>query len=342
MNKLMALLLIAACWSCASTPGTEKFQEKRNNIVNVHDKVKEIKTGRVLIDRNAQLYSLGDYLIICDHRSYDKQVHLFDINYFGYRLGTAYKGQGPYEITNIGHIGIDEANNTFFVTDHGKQKVFAYQIDSLLANPDCPPETKLNFKENQSSANYQFPSQYQYVNDTLSFCRLIKPTGNSGFNEVVAKWNMLTGEMHPMKYTHPEIEKRRVNMAASVKHGIYVECYSHHDLMTICTLDGELKYNIYGSKWNNEKSNKQCYYAGVAFCNDRIVATNSCGRDNFSKDDFYPTEFLVFDTNGNYIQTLETGYKISDFCFDKKNNRIIMSLDDDIQFAYLNLNGVMK
>jgi len=39
---------------------------------------------------------------------------------------------------------------------------------------------------------------------------------------------------------------------------------------------------------------------------------------------------------------LEIGYKISDYCYDKTNNRIIMNLNDaEIQFAYLDLNGLI-
>ncbi len=54
-----------------------------------------------------------------------------------------------------------------------------------------------------------------------------------------------------------------------------------------------------------------------------------------------PTKFLVFDMNGNYIQTIETKCQILNFCYDEKNNRIIMSLDDDMQFAYLDLSGLI-
>lgn len=46
--------------------------------------------------------------------------------------------------------------------------------------------------------------------------------------------------------------------------------------------------------------------------------------------------------NGNYLQTLETGYGISDFCYDDENKRIIMSVDDvAIQFAYFDIDGII-
>ena len=122
-----------------------------------------------------------------------------------------------------------------------------------------------------------------------------------------------------------------------MEHGIYVECYAPHDLMTICSLNGDLKYNIYGPNWDTE-THGIYHFGPVKFCNNRIVALysgekilNKEGRSNF------PTKFLVFDLDGNYLKTLETGYKIARFCYDKDNNRIIMSMDDDIQFGYLDM-----
>jgi len=50
---------------------------------------------------------------------------------------------------------------------------------------------------------------------------------------------------------------------------------------------------------------------------------------------------LVFDLHGDYLKTLDVGYKIVDFCYDDDNNRIIMNLNDEIQFAYLSLEGLI-
>lgn len=75
------------------------------------------------------------------------------------------------------------------------------------------------------------------------------------------------------------------------------------------------------------------------FCGDKIVAAYS-GGNNFLEE-YNPTKYLVFDLDGNYLKTLDVGYKIVDFCFDKGNNRIIMSLSDEIQFAYLDLKKLL-
>ncbi|MDR3260403.1 MAG: 6-bladed beta-propeller, partial [Tannerella sp.] len=126
MNKLVCLLFITMlCWSCTHDSGTEKHQGKRNKIVNVRDKVKEIVIPEedVLIGSFPQLYLMGDYLFIVDYKSPDKLIYLFDKNSFSLVISVADMGQGPGEIARIGHIGVDEVNRIFYVTDHGKQRI---------------------------------------------------------------------------------------------------------------------------------------------------------------------------------------------------------------------------
>ena len=334
MKKILPVLIMIVCWSCTRDSGTEKYQGKRNNVVHVREKTKEIQIEEVIISPLAQFLLLDEYLLISDHHASDKLIHVFDKKKFTYLTSIGTKGLGPGEIANLGHMAADHAHRRFFVSDHGKQKIFCYYIDSVLANPFYLPEIKMTMKERQ------FPSRYHYINDTLCIGLIINPVGNADYEPTVARWNMLTGEIKPMKYKHPRISKKRVSFAASEKQGIYVEGYSHHDLMTICTLDGELKYNIYGDKWDDRKTSVG-YYHGVVFCKDLIVTSFSDGNDS-SSIERYPTKFLVFNTDGDYIHTLDTGYRIVTFCYDESNNRIILHLDDEIQFAYLELDGLLE
>jgi len=113
--------------------------------------------------------------------------------------------------------------------------------------------------------------------------------------------------------------------------------------MTILDIDGNLKYNIYGQKINNATTNHLGFYSKVVFYNDKILALFANGKDRYSnKESEYPTQFLIFNTKGDYIKTLETEYAIIDFCYDEDNNRLIMHLDEDIQFAYLSLDGIIN
>jgi hypothetical protein len=335
MNKLLLYLLLIAviCYSCSQNTATEKYQSNRDNIVNVQEKVKWIEMEDVFISSINRLYLADDYLIISDSKSIDKTMYLFDKDSFRYVTGIAHRGKGPGEIANIGHIAIDKAQHKFYVTDHGKHCIFSYDLDSVISDPKYMPSVKMRMN------GKLFPREYHYINDTFSICRMIEPIGNSDFSESAAKWNMNTGEFKIMNYTHPDIEKKRVYVNASIEHGIYVEYYQHHDLMTICSLDGELKYNVYGRNWDSRKSNRVHHYGKGIFYKDRIIASYS-GGDNFT-DEYYPTKFLVFDLNGDYLQTLDTGYEIIDFCNDEDNNRIILSLNEEMQFAYLDLNGLI-
>ncbi|MDR1169928.1 MAG: 6-bladed beta-propeller [Prevotellaceae bacterium] len=330
MKKISYLLIPVIFWGCNYSTETEKYQNKRDNIFHVQEKVKEINTEDVLISSLARLYIVHDYLIISDHHSTDKLIYIFDRNNFHYIGNAVDRGQGPGEIANMGHIAASE-DGRFYITDHGKQKIFSYNIDSVIANPLYMPDVKMTLNVEL------FPDKYQYINDTLSMGLVIKPIGNSDYKPYVAKWNMNTGHIELMKYEHPGIDnKKRIGFAMSLENNIYIEYHYYHDLMTICSLDGDLKCNIYGPSWNIPKVYN---YRKVVFCGNRILASYS-GERNFQVR--FPTKFLVFNMEGDYIQTLETGYNISDFCYDKDNNRIIMSLDAEVQFAYLDLDGLVE
>lgn len=333
MNKLLYLLLIAVCWSCSQDSETEKHQSKRDQVVDVRDKMKEFSTQDVLIGRISRTYLIDNYLIVTDYNSPDKLIHLFDKNTFEHLASSTYQGQGPDEITIIGHVGIDETNRRFFVSDHGKLKIFAYDLDSVLTTPEYQPSVKIDMKKKL------FPDDYLYLNDTLCIAKIIEPIGNNDYKPSVARWNIATEEINPMPYEYPDLKKVRFIYAASAEHQLYVQCYTQYDLMTICDFNGNLKCNIYGPKWVNEKTQTQHYSLGVEFCGDKILALYSGG--DHRTDAYYPTKFLVFDLNGNYLKTLETGYMITDFCYDKENNRLIINLNDEIQFAYLDLEGII-
>ena len=327
------LLWIGILSSCTSNTDTEKHQHQRDNIVDVHDQVKELQTGDVLIGSYSRLFILGEYLIIGDYKSTDKLIHLFNKNDFSHIASTATMGQGPGEIAVMGHIGIDEQRGKFYVSDHGKQKIFSYDVDSVLTNPHYMPEVKVEMNM------VQFPDRYEYFNDTLSFALMIEPTSVSTFNQAVARWNIEAGTFEPMKYQHPEIQKKRISFAVSLERGIYAECYTYHDLMTICTLDGTLICNVYGPAWDATVSNRIKHYEDVVICGDKIVAAYS-GGENFS-DARYPTKLLVFNLEGDYLKTLDVGYRITDLCYDKESNRLLMVLNDDIQFGYLSLEHII-
>lgn len=332
-NISLALVFAIFFYDCSRGFDTEKKQNNRNNIVDVSILIKKIRIDEPIIGSVARLYLNDKYLIIGDYKSQNNQILIFNKNNYKYLASTAPKGVGPGEIANMGYITIDDKKELFYVSDHGKQKIFTYCFDSIFKNPKFMPVAKYEMK------NGLFPSKYYFINDTLCMSLVIEPTGNSGYNQSLAKWNMRTGEFSVMEYKHPKIKKKRINFCISKKYDRYVECYLYHDLITICNLDGSLICNIYGKDWDNKRTNQIQYFDNVFFCGDKIVASFS-GNEN-SINEHFPTKFIVFDLNGNYIKTLDTKLKITDSCYDSENNRILLSLDDMMQFAYLELDGVM-
>jgi len=259
-------------------------------------------------------------------------IHFFNRNNYQYLTSAIPRGQGPGEITVSGHIAVNKDKKEFYMSDHGKLKIFTYPIDSILYNPYYVPEVKKELN------NIQFPSEYLYINDTLCYARIIEPTGNVGHNEAAGKWNMQTGEVVKMRYTHPKVRTKRIGIAVSMEHETFVECYANHDLMTIMDLDGNLKCNVYGSNWNDGKIIQIYHFNNVVFRGDKIIASYS-GRDMHGNT--LPDKLLVFNINGDYIKTLDIGYKIVDFCYDIQNDRLLFAFDDMIQFGYLALNESM-
>ncbi len=328
-NLFRSVVLIVATmlWSCANNSDTEKHQSRRNNITDVKEKIQEIVTEEVMIGSISRLQLMDDYLIVQDYKSDDLLIHLFNRNNFEYVASAIPKGQGPGEITVMGHIGVNEKRREIYMSDHGKLKLFSYPLDSILNDPYYMPEVKKEIN------NTQFPSDYIFVNDVLSFARIIKPTGNTGHNEAAGKWNMQTGEIKEMNYSHPDVGKKRISIAVSMEHGIVVECYTNRNLMTIMDMEGNLKYNIYGSNWNSRDPLR--HYGNAFIRGDKIIVSYSGG--NWNTEEYYPDKLLVFNLDGGYIKTLDIRYRISDFCYDQQNDRLIFFFEDMIQFGYLDL-----
>lgn len=324
---LFVLLLMAS--ACTSQTEGDKHQSSRDKVIDVKSEIKEIDTGNVLIGNGANIALSHKYLIIYEHRAYDKAIHLFDKTKFQHITSTGTIGQGPDEITNMGTVLIDDPQHKIYVMDHGKHKILSYDIDSIIAMPDT-----YKHQTKTSIGSKQFPSNPIYINDTLSYARIIIPTSSNTFDQMIGKWNMLTGEIKTIGEKHAEIRQKRSFMDVSIEKGIIVETYINHDLINIQDLDGNNLCYVYGPKWPTK------------------------GLETFGKPLITPLNILVpysgetwataktrqihiFDLKGNYEKTLNIGYNITHCCYDETNHRLIFSFDDDIQFGYLDLKSII-
>lgn len=333
--KLLFFIVIALHFvRCNDKESKDVYQDSRDNIIYLSNLVKEVKMDDITISAVSMMYVGSKYLFIIDFKSLDYLVSVFDKKTFRYINSIIPRGQGPGEIANPGRITIDDKNDRLFLIDHGKSKIFSYRIDSVVRNPDFMPDI-VSLMDNKD-----FPVESYYLNDTLSLSLIMQPTGNSGFNAYIAKWNMNTGEITPMNYSNSRVSPKRVALAVSSEKKIYVEGYNHYDLLTLCDFDGNLIKNVYGPNWEENPKESIRHFGGLSFYGDYLIASYS-GNPSKSEKRF-PTKFLVFDLQGNYVNTFQIGYDILDFCCDYDNKRILMKLNDDKQFAFLELDDLLK
>ena len=77
------------------------------------------------------------------------------------------------------------------------------------------------------------------------------------------------------------------------------------------------------------------------FCGDKIVTAYS-GKHRQEKDGFTASLLLVFDLEGNYLKTLDVGRPVVRLCYDDHNKRLLLSMNDEMQFGYLPLDELLR
>ena len=329
-------ILIVVFWGCSNNSGIDKHIHHSGNVMDIKGLVKEIVIDTPLIGWLTRPYILDEYFILTDPRAIDNQIYFFDKKNFSYITGIGHPGEGPDEITSLGDLIPDEIHHRLYVTDYGKMKISDYALDSILLNPNCLPEYTFDMDKVTT------PIMMSYANDTLSYACCITAEPGKHFQETLVTWNMKTGNVHPLINGHPEVERKRIRYAVSLENDLIVVSYDHHDLLSIYDLKGHLKHHIYGPNWDNATSNAMIYYYGsIIICNNRIIVGYS-GEKNKDVGNLTVSQLLVYDLDGNYIKTLKVDYNIVLFCYDPEYNRIIMVLDDELQFAYLDLDGLLE
>ena len=315
----------------------EKIQKNRDKIINVSAKIIDIKPE--MLFGNSVLYIIDDLLIVSEVTPKgERGIHLFNKNTFKYLMSTGILGRGPGEIASLGGIGIDRINRILWVQDHGNKVMWKFPLDSVLNNEMFKPKIKLEL-------NYEsFIERFGFLNDSIVLGVAVQILPDHSFVKTMSKLNLNTNVIEKYGYVHPQaIGKNSSSVfALSVKDNYYVNCYFKSDLMTICDLKGNLRYNVYGPEELNNKETKKSYYFGVDLIGNGII-TSYIGDVGVISDENgpkgnTPTKLMTFDTKGNYINTIETGNKFTYFCVDEENKRIIAYFNDRAEaLGYFNV-----
>ena len=331
MKVYFYILFLLFCFaSCSTKDPNGIYQSSRDNIIDVKDKIHEISTEDHPLGSMTLPIVADDYLVVGDYLATDMKMSIYDIEHFKNIKSFGPYGPGPYEYTILGTMSWNKFTKELLVFDSGKLLLYSYNIDSILNEVDYNPTIKMELD------TLQFPNDYNFINDSIAYGAFIAVDGINKFHKLTGYINVNTGKIEIFKYKHPEIKRTLFGTAVYPEGNIFAEIHGQRDLISIFDLDGNLIHNIYGPQWS--KDDLCCYWGGL-FTKDYLIAAY---EGNIYEEHKFPTKLFVFNHNGDYLATLETGYRIYRFCYDSKHNRIIFCFDDTIQLGYLNLDEVLK
>lgn len=350
MKKIVLFLsFIIFTTSCGNKDNAiEKHPKFSKNIVDISKNIVELKIDLLL--GQSDLRIVGDHLLVHDIFSIDEGFHFFDKKSFKYIGSGGKKGQGPGEIINYRNINIilnEDDYSSFFVYDYSQLALYEYSIDKLLRNELYIPDKILNTNMTQVLDNIA------PINDSIFLGMAFQVVGSSSFVNRVVKFNVKTGKMVDFGYQHPKIKEfggknTHSFFAISKNKNRYIQSFYYQDMMTICDVNGELVCNVYGSKWDGRKEKKfdKTYFGKLQVFNNYIIVDYN-GGNHWVLDEgqrprsIYPSKFLVFDLNGNYLKTLDVGEEVRFFCLDEETKRLFLSFRNRDVLAYVDLNGVL-
>ena len=305
-----------------------------DDAISVKELINEFPTDSVLIGNSSSIYATDVYTFIMDHHPNDKIIHVFDPKTHAHIGSFGKFGQGPAEITAPGQMAYSNDKREVYVFDYGQRKVMSFNVDSALADTSYAPSVKLHFSTAKS-----FPDRYVHINDTLGFARSIQPGKTKGFVQTLCRYNLSNGTIMPFGNPNEKCYENRSLFDVSPEKGLVAEACSTQDLILIYDFDGNTIKRIEGPHFSNELDRDKFYFTGVTFADNYIICEYS---GNSTDKDYYGTNLVVLDTDGNYIKTFNLDKKIQSISYNQPNNSLLLKFDDEMQFGELSLTELLN
>src|SRR5690606_36779376 len=160
------------------------------------------------------------------------------------------------------------------VPDHGKQMLMKFPLDSVLSDPEFKPTDGL------SLSNELFIERFEFLSDSTVLGKAVQVLSSNSYQMVMAKLNTKNNTIEKYGYEHPDATGKKSNsyFALSKEGNFYVNAHVYCDLLTICDLHGDLKYNVLGPDGLENKEFRKTYFTGIDLMNGFIV-TSYIGAD---------------------------------------------------------------
>ena len=349
---LLFFIVLAGCHKDVNK--TEKIQKERDNIINIESKIISIP-GMLPVKYCAEIKIINDLLLVKDVYATHKGIYVYNKDDFKYLTSTGYVGKGPGEIGVFGDIVPLKYKDAFLITDFAKRFVYRFDIKNMLKDSTYLPVKTGNLDKVKPGIGdeYDFCWKLKSINDTIFMGTGICIRKSRIDMKFLAKYNILTKEIEDFSHLPSTVKsenkkKTFFSYDISLTNKLIIKAYSCSDLISFYDLNGNILYNIYGPGWGQNKNNKKTFFGTVSITDKYCVASYT-GENTFFFDEFkrphfaWPTKFIIFNLKGDYITTIDTKHRMTAWCVDEENKRIIAYFNDsDIEFGYFNIDFLDK
>ena len=299
-------------------------------------KIVFLKNGRSLdldmVVKMGFLYDLNKYLIIHDLYSTDKGIFILDKKTLTIKRKTGKIGRGPGEIGRYGNIYTDLSKNSYYVADFGKNKIWKYNIDSVIKMNNYLPKEQSDF--------IMLPGIYPYdfiiKRDTLFFMTeldyfIAKIFEKDSINFLSKNKKEIVGLDNVVGYNRT-YSTRMTNMHDYSK---YAFAFRYSEIISITDSSFVPIISVYGkgkSFYGEDKFKDILYYSHLK-SDDVFLYGGYMNKPLIEKDENYgnhkanfPQTIRIFTWEGKPIVELMCNDPFSDFYIDRDNNRVILYL----------------
>lgn len=321
MKKIVLYVFLSSVLSSCSNHQDNGFQ----TIVKP-DKLVEVPLNEMA--KAGYFYEIKNYIIMQDPYSTNEGIFLFDKNSLNYLGKTGKIGRGPNEIGRYGSIFCKK--DYFYITDFGKQKIWKFNIDSVINNEKYYPKPILDFQLGEGIDPYQF-----YIkDDSLYFMSM----DNSYFKKYITPQKTIP--IGDNKFSHQRIsglenifDSPKQVFSFNADHSKMALGFRYDNVLLV--LDSKfnvLNRYIEGKKpvFKNDIFSDKAYYLGLK-SDANFIYAKFLGEPSSIEDKKFgnhhrnpPHKFRVFDWNCKPVVEFQFESEFSDFFVDASNKRVIV------------------
>lgn len=338
--RIVIWILALVVGSCSSGEALDMVQ-KRDNDIDISDYIHEFNTGNVILGQWLYLETTLRWLYVLDSNSPNKLVKVFEGSRGFYAGEIADYGPGPEEIGQPDLLaafpGANGAGDRIVIIDHAQHKILAYETEDALANKNYHPHKLLTFDA------MTLPAGLVMLNDSIGLAERVKlDPSSSGFSKELARFNLSTGEWEAF-IDNEHAPASNFVFDVSAEHDLIAAGDYGRDRLSMYRVDGTPIRHVLSPDYNPEKD--RIAFSNIEITDKYILAVYSgdkVSKGTLAKDvDFLGKKILVFNHDGTYVATLDSGEQIRSIKYHLPSNRLYLALGGEVQIGWIDIEEVL-